>query len=110
MSQRKVVEEYYCDIGNLADLLTKFVNSYRLLIGGAHDLNQVALASKKDIKEAIDRAEDLGDIIDDLIDALEIACQGYMNYCSIKSGYIINKMQPGIIQTEIDEELEFEEK
>ncbi|MEG2018685.1 MAG: hypothetical protein RR128_09545, partial [Clostridium sp.] len=73
MAHRRVMETYYKDVNNLADLLSKLVNSYRLLIGGANELNGIALASKNDIKEALKRARDLGDIIDGVIDTLEVS-------------------------------------
>lgn len=50
MSHRKLMEEYYCDINNLADLLSKLSNNYRLLIGGAGEMNSMAVSHKKILK------------------------------------------------------------
>ena len=58
MPHRKIIEEYCVDINNLADLLAKLVNSYRLLIGGAGELNTIALAHKKDVKDALKRVNE----------------------------------------------------
>lgn len=105
MPHRKIIEDYYCDINNLAGLLSTLVNSYRLLIGGAGELNSIALAHKKDIKDALGRVQDLGDVIDKVINVLDKSSCCYLDYCKIKSQIIECRMQAEYIQTEIDEEL-----
>jgi hypothetical protein len=109
LSGRKLIENYYIDINNLTDLLGKLVNSYRLLIGGADELNKIALSKRKDVKEALKRADELGEIIDSVINALEGASHNYLDYCSIKSEIVKNKMGSHHIQTEIDDELKLDE-
>lgn len=106
MPHRKLVEEYYSDINNLADLLSKLVNSYRLLIGGAGELNTIALSHKKNVKDALERVNELGDVIDDVIDVLDKSKYIYLDYCKLRSQAIECKIQAQYIQTEIDEELE----
>lgn len=108
MPHRKIVENYYVDINNLADLLSKLVNSYRLLIGGAGELNGIALAHKKDVKDALKRVNELGDIIDDIIDVLDKSSYSYMDYCKMKAQIVESKIQVEYIETEIGEELELE--
>jgi hypothetical protein len=107
LSGRKLIETYYVDINNLADLLGKLVNSHRLIVGGADELNKIALSRRKDIKEALKRADELGEIIDNVIEALEGATRNYLDYCSIKSEIVKGKMGSHHIQTEIDDELKF---
>ncbi|MCY6369552.1 hypothetical protein [Clostridium ganghwense] len=109
MGHRKVIETYYNDINNLADLLGKLVNSYRLLIGGADDLNKIALSRKSEVKDALKRAEKLGDIIDDVIDALEDVSHNYEQYCHLKSKIMNEKINTDTIATEIHEDLIFKE-
>lgn len=108
MPHRKVVQDYYVDINNLADLLTKLVNSYRLLIGGAGELNGIALSHKKDIKDALRRVNELGDIIDDVIDVLDKSSYSYMDYCKLKGQFMESKILAQYVETEINDELEFE--
>ncbi|MBV7272156.1 hypothetical protein [Clostridium thailandense] len=108
MRHRKIVEEYYSDINNLADLLSKLVNSYRLLIGGVGELNGIALAHKKSVKDALERANDLGHVIDDIIDVLDKSKYIYLDYCKLRSQVIECKIQAQYIQTEIDEELKLD--
>lgn len=107
MPHRKVVEQYYVDINNLADLLGKLVNSYRLLIGGAGELNGIALAHKKDVKAALKRVNELGCVIDDVINVLDKSSFSYMDYCKLKGQLLESKIQAQYIETEINEELEF---
>ncbi|MDT8718522.1 hypothetical protein IAI10_17800 [Clostridium sp. 19966] len=109
MGHRKVIENYYTDISNLADLLTKLVNSYRLLIGGANELNGIALASKKDIKAAIKRSHELGEIIDNLLVILKESSSGYIDYCDLKSQVMKSQMQFQYIKNEIDNELKLQD-
>ncbi|MCM0646838.1 hypothetical protein NBE98_00440 [Clostridium swellfunianum] len=109
MSGRKLIETYYSDINNLTELLGKLVNSYRLLIGGADELNKIALSKRKDVKEALKRADELGEIIDSIIEVLEGASHNYLEYCLLKSEFMKGKMAAHHIETEIDEELKFNE-
>lgn len=107
MGNRKVIEQYYCDIDNLAKLLTSFVNSYRLLIGGVAELNQITPATKHDVKKAIKRVDVMGDIIDELLESIQECEENYIDYCKIKSDVIACKIQKNIILTEIDQEISF---
>lgn len=109
MNHRKIVQQYYGDINNLSELLAKLVNSYRLLIGGAGELNTIALAKKNDVKHALERANELGKVIDEIIEVLEETSCGYMDYCRIKSELVGYKFEAKYIQTEIDEELKLKE-
>ncbi len=105
LSYKKLIEEHYVDINNLADLLFKLVNSYKLLIGGADELNKIALAKRKDVKKALDRAEDLGEVIDSIVDTLDKISYDYLDYCLIKSEIIKNKLDLKHICKEMDDEL-----
>lgn len=109
MAHRKIIQNYYEDINNIADLLTKLVNSYRLLVGGASEMNSIALANKSDVKKAIKRAEEIGNVIDELIETLEDSSIAYIDYCKIKSEIIEKTVELQYIQTEIDEDLKLKE-
>ncbi|MBA5851365.1 hypothetical protein H2684_08605 [Clostridium sp. cel8] len=105
MSHRKMIEDYYCDINNLTDILGKLTNSYRLLIGGASELNSVALAHKKDVKSAINRANKLGDTIDKIISSINKSSRCYADYCELKSQLIKDKIKIEYMANEINEDL-----
>jgi len=103
VDQRKVIENYHIDISNLTELLCKLVNSYRLLIGGAEELNSIALASKKDVKKAIHRADELGEVIDKMIDCLEDSSEEYLNYCKLKCEVMHSNISAESVKTEIEQ-------
>lgn len=109
VANRRVIQDYYSDLNNMVDLLSKLANSYRLLIGGAGELNSIALANKKDVRKAIKRATELGNIIDNIVEVLDEADVAYLNYLGIKNQIISDRMSINVIQTEIDEELRLKE-
>ena len=109
MTRRRVIQNYYSDINNLADILGKLVGSYRLLIGGADELNKIALSKKSEVKDALKRADQLGDIIDETIKVLDDASFSYMSYCNMKTEVMKGKIKIEYIETEIDEELRLKE-
>ncbi|MFA9397494.1 MAG: hypothetical protein ACERKV_04410 [Clostridiaceae bacterium] len=109
MGKRRLIENYYCDVNNIADVVTKLIGSYRLLVGSAEELNRITIAKKKDVKEALDRVNDMGDIIDEYICVLDKISCTYLNYCTLKSQVLKVKIETSYILTEIDEELKFKE-
>lgn len=108
MTRRKALECYYSDIFNLAILLEKYVASYRLLIGGAEELNTISAASRRQIKKALHRAYKLGDIIDELLETIEKSENSYLDYCKLKAKVMEFKIEMQTIETEIDEELKLD--
>jgi hypothetical protein len=106
LSDRKIMEDYCTDICNLVDILNKLTNSYRLLIGGAGELNSIGLARKNQIRDAIDRAVDLGNIIDKVMKSLDKSSCAYFDYCELKCKFLNNKVIEAYVLTEINEELQ----
>jgi hypothetical protein len=109
VGRRKLIQEYYCDLNNLVLLLGSLTNTYRVLIGSADELNKIALAKKKDIKEAIERAEQVGEIIDRMIVVLDKATCTYLDYCDVKAEVIKCKLEAKNILMEIDEQLKIQD-
>jgi hypothetical protein len=109
LGSRKVIQTYYSDVNNLTDLLGKLVNSYRILIGAADELNKIALSKKTDVRDALKRADKLGDIIDEIIDVLENTSTNYAEYCDLKSSILKNKINENYIYTEIEEDINFKD-
>lgn len=107
MAYRHIIKDQYTDINNLTTLLNSLVNSYRLLIGGAYELNNISEAKKSDVKEAVKRADDVGEIIDEIIKALDECNTSYVKYCKIKKSFIDEKSIKDNIWTEINHELNF---
>lgn len=109
MGNRKVIQTYCDDINNLADMLGKLVNSYRLLVGGADELNRIALSGKGQVKDALKRADKLGDIIDEIIDVLEKSSYNLVDYCELKSEILKGRINMESIIAEIEEDLSFKD-
>lgn len=100
-----LAKKQYEDIANLSVLLKNYVDAYRLLIGGASELYNVNIAKKSEVRKAIDRVEQVGELIDKLVSALD-KCEGsYLKYCKIKNDYITISTEKDKIFTEIDNEL-----
>ena len=80
MGYNQLIKDYYGNLNNLVDLLKKLTESYRLLIGGAYELNNIPEARTKYVKEAVSRADKLGEEIDHLIDLLDECGESYYKY------------------------------
>ncbi|WP_026886212.1 hypothetical protein [Clostridium beijerinckii] len=108
MKFNDLAKKQYEDIDNLSVLLKNYVDVYRLLIAGASELYNVNLAEKSEVKKALERVENVGELIDKLISTLE-RCEGsYLKYCKIKNEYITVSTEKDKIFTEIDNELNFQ--
>jgi len=102
MGDRRLIENYYLDYYNLIDILCKLTNDYRLLIGGAGEINQIALAHKKDVRKALKRVRVVGDMIDDILEILEKTELSYFDYCRIKSDIVKEKLEFEYVKSEIE--------
>ena len=105
MKYQELMKQYYGNINNLTQLLKTLVDSYRLLIGGAAELNNIPEAKSSYVKDAVKRADRLGETIDHLITLLDKCGESYFQYCSVLGNYIMNKSTQKDILTEIDQEL-----
>lgn len=108
MGYQELFNNYYVEVNNMTELLNKYVNAYRLLIGGAAELNNIAEASKGDVKDALKRVDKLGEIIDDLLDVIEGVDECYVDYIKLKTDLISAKTTKDSILTEVDNELFFQ--
>ena len=98
-------------VEQLTGLLASLVNSYRIMIGAADEFNRMSLAKQSDVKDAIERAKDLGDIIDDVIKRLDRKMDDYLDAVCL-CDFEIQLLRPGIpqpppLRTESEEEVEF---
>ena len=108
MGYQELFNNYFVELNNVTELLNKYVNAYRLLIGGAQELNIISEASKRDIKDALDRVDKLGKVIDHLIDVIEGVDECYIDFIKLKTDLISAKTEKKLILTEIDNELFFQ--
>ena len=109
MKYQQLMKQYYRDINNLSQLLQSMVNSYRLLIAGAAELNNINEAKSSYVKVAVKRADSLGKIIDHIIDLIDECGEGYFKYIKIVGGHILKNTDNNVILTEVDNELLFQD-
>ena len=109
MKYQQLMKQYYGDINNLRQLLQSMVNSYRLLIAGAAELNNINEAKSSYVKVAVKRADSLGKIIDHIIDLIDECGEGYFKYIKIVGGHILKNTDNNVILTEVDNELLFQD-
>ena len=109
MKYNQLMKEYYSNVNNLTQLLRSMVDSYRLLIAGAAELNNINEARTSYVKDAVHRANKLGDTIDNVIDLLEECGETYFKYCAVMGEYILKKSDNKVILTEVDDELFFQD-
>ena len=84
----KFYDDILCkDLKNLTEMLATISNSYRLLVGAAEEFNRISLVHRHDAEEAIDRADDLGDIIDDVDRELKKLMRLYLHELACKIEY-----------------------
>lgn len=105
MSQRKVIESFGKDIDMTVEQLGRLVAVYKTLIESASSLNSITLASKSDVKDALKRVREVGEIIDELIDSLEYALCTWSKYLKLKTEYINCRMDICYIEAQVEEEL-----
>ena len=109
MKYQQLMKQYYGDINNLSQLLQSMVNSYRLLIAGAAELNNINEAKSSYVKVAVKRADSLGKIIDHIIDLIDECGEGYFKYIKIVGGHILKNTDNNVILTQVDNELLFQD-
>ncbi|HYF82637.1 MAG TPA: hypothetical protein VEB00_06385 [Clostridia bacterium] len=88
------------EVCNLNEILVPLVSSYRLSVGAAEEFNRISLAHRKDVEDAIDRADDLGHLIDEVQRKLK----KYMRRYFVELDYKLEYME------EIREKAEMREK
>lgn len=108
MKYHELIKDYYQNLNNLSELLKKMSESYRLLIGGAGELNNIPEARSSYVKDAVRRADKLGETIDDLISLIDSCGESYYKYCTTVNEFILNKSSSDMILTEVDDELLFQ--
>lgn len=81
-------DEILCkDVKNLTEILYSISSSYRLLVGSAEEFNRITLVHRHEAEEAIERADDLGDIIDAVQGELKKIMKLYLQELGCKINY-----------------------
>lgn len=109
MKYQQLMKEYYGDLSNLNQLLQSMVNSYRLLIAGAAELNNINEARSSYVKVAVKRADNLGEIIDHVIELIDEYGASYFKYIALVGDHVLKNTDSSVILTEVDNELLFQD-
>lgn len=108
MSQIEVFKRHFDEINNLSSLLNSYANTYRLLVGAAGELNSIAKVRKRDLDEALDRVDEMGEIIDSVLEIIKENEEAYIKYIKLKSQVITSKASKDVILTEVEHDLFFD--
>ena len=99
-------DEYlHKEICNLNEILTPLVSSYRLSVGAAEELNKIALAHRKDVEDAVDRADDLGHMVDDVNRRLKKYLKRYFTELDYKLEYIEEIREKTVMREKLNSRL-----
>lgn len=106
MGRRRIINDYFCDINNIVCIFEKLVESYKLLIAGAEELNEITPAKVSNVKSALRRVSATGHIIDDMIEVLDDICCSYECYVQSKTKYLDLRLDQKYIKEEVKEGLD----
>lgn len=99
-------EEYLLkEILTLNEILTPLVSSYRLSVGAAEEFNRIALAHRKDVEDAIDRADDLGHLVDEVRKKMKKYMKRYFVELDYKLEYMDEILQQKAMQDKLESKL-----
>ena len=86
MGQIEIFRKHFKEVNNLSVVLSSYANTYRLLVG----------------------ADEMGKIIDSILEVIKDNEEAYIKYIKLKSKFIMEKASKDIIQTEVEQDLLFE--
>ena len=89
----------------LNEILTPLVSSYRLSVGAAEEFNRIALAHRKDVEDAIDRADDLGHLVDDVRRKLKKCMKKYFSELDYKIEHMEEIREKAVMREKLNSEL-----
>lgn len=107
MDYEKKIQIQYETLDNLSHLLKSYVESYRLMVSSAAELYTINLAKKGEVKDAIERVHEIGDIIDDILKAIKRCESSYIKYCYTKDDFLFQDPLKTEIHTELDDALDY---
>ena len=105
MSYKSAIDIYYQDLMNMLKMLDIYVINYRNLVSTLNDVNLNVLISKRKKKKAIKQVEELGCIIDMILDSICEAQKCYLNYVKMKCGVLCEILTCDFIRLEIEQEI-----
>lgn len=108
MGHTEVFRKHFNEVNNLSSILNSYANTYRLLVGAAGELNNISKVRKRDLDEALDRVDEMGKIIDSVLEVIKENEEAYIKYIKLKSKVITEKASKDMILTEVEQDLFFD--
>ena len=108
MGQIEIFRKHFKEVNNLSAVLSSYANTYRLLVGAAGELNNISKVRKRDLDDALDRVDEMGKIIDSILEVIKENEEAYIKYIKLKSKFIMEKASKDVILTEVEQDLLFE--
>ncbi|TPE21274.1 oligoendopeptidase F family protein [Clostridium perfringens] len=108
MGQIEIFRKHFKEVNDLSSVLSSYANTYRLLVGAAGELNTIAKVRKRDLDDALDRVDEMGKIIDSILEVIKENEETYIKYIKLKSKFIMEKASKDVILTEVEQDLLFE--
>lgn len=105
MSYKSAINVYYEDLNNLIRMLDVYVINYRNLVSTLNDINLNVLISKRKKRRAINQIEELGCIIDVLLNSICEAQKCYLKYVMMKCNVLCEIINFDFIKFEIEQEI-----
>lgn len=93
------------EICKLNEILTPLVSSYRLSVGAAEEFNKIALVHRKDVEDAIDRADDLGHMVDEVRRKLKKYMRRYFNELDYRLEYMDELLEKSAMREKLGSKL-----
>lgn len=105
MSYKSVFDIYYEDLSRLVKLLEGYVGSYKLLVSTLTDVNLNVLISRGKKRDAIDQVEQLGYIIDCVLNSIVESQKCYLKYVNLKCSVLQEIITIDFIRLEVEKEI-----
>ena len=94
MGQIEIFRKHFKEVNNLSVVLSSYAN--------------ISKVRKRDLDDALDRVDEMGKIIDSILEVIKDNEEAYIKYIKLKSKFIMEKASKDIIQTEVEQDLLFE--
>lgn len=92
------VNDNFCEcfnrkLNDMVNMLYTMTQTYRLLVGGAEEFGRIPLADKHEKVEAVERADEMGEVVDKVIKKLDHLINIQLKVCSPEIVCLVEKIQ-----------------
>lgn len=105
MSYKSAIDIYQEELSNLVRLLDGYIVDYRNLVSTLNDVNLNVLISRTKKRKAIKQVEQLGCIIDMVLEAICHAQMCYLKYVRLKCEVLCEIINCDFVRLEVEKEI-----